>query len=333
MPDRTTLVCPHCEKSAETSHVVRSGAKLRCSHCNRPFRFQPTENEEAIAEPELRSVGSLALREFFTAEEPSTTLPSTKPRAVSSLPKPGTKPGKAEEPFVRYPWSAGSERSKDVFIGGKGIRFVGSRKGTAVLLIFVGIVLAYAGAVCMHGFMKHLDSQVGKNQAKQAKKFLQPDDGRPKAKPKLAVPVPEQPKSVVPEPAPTLAGQPCRIGDIEVCVVEARAGTFDKAKAERRLVITLQIKNHSKRKMRYHCWSDPANKAVIRDGTPAFNKHELIGKPAQAEVDIEPGVVFEDFLSCAATPALYGVSLVLPLEAGIGRFRFDIPREFIEQTP
>jgi hypothetical protein len=118
---------------------------------------------------------------------------------------------------------------------------------------------------------------------------------------------------------------------MEVCVLEAIVGTFDKAKAERRLVIRLQIMNHSKQRMRYRCWSDPANKAEIRDGTPSFNQYAVIGAPGQKERDIEPGAVFEDFLSCAPTPPLYGVRLVLPLGAGLPRFRFDIPREFIEQ--
>src|SRR5271170_771240 len=78
MPDKTTLECPHCKSVAQTTQLIRAGAKVNCSRCKRSFRFSPTESDESHPEAELRSIGDVDLREFFTPEAPPTTV-STKP--------------------------------------------------------------------------------------------------------------------------------------------------------------------------------------------------------------------------------------------------------------
>jgi hypothetical protein len=180
-------------------------------------------------------------------------------------------------------------------------------------------------------FMNYLDWVSHKKQEKQAKKFLNPKDERKQAlTPKTEVA--ELPKSSVPEEPVTIGDQPRRVGDMEVRVVDAVMGIFDQAPTEERLAITLRIANHSKRRMKYRPWSDPVNKAQVRDGTPSANRYALIGTGGQSERDIEPGAVTEDILVFPRIPPLYDAELVLPLGVGIDRFRFSLPVGFVRRT-
>jgi hypothetical protein len=347
MPDKTTVECPNCKNVAQTAHSLRAGAKVHCPRCKSSFRFSPTERDEGNPDAELRSIGDVDLREFFTPEAPPTTV-STKPIERSNGNGKGNgivrerKRGATDQPFVQDPHANRSARTKDVFIGGKKVRFVASRKGTAVVLIFLLLALGYGGIVCVGYFMDYLDFVAKGKQQAQEKLFAdQKEKARAKAGIKDVIPEeilrpekivsPEKPKVVIPEEPPTEAGKPRRIGEMEVRVAEAGVGIFEKGQTEPRLVITLKVTNHSKQRMRYRSWSDPANKVELRDGTPAVNKYSLVGAPAKKEWDVEPGAMTEDILVFPAPPPLYGVNLVLPLGTGGERFRFSLPREFIQR--
>jgi hypothetical protein len=339
MPDKTTLECPHCKNVAQTTQLVRAGAKVNCSRCKRSFRFSPTESDEGNPDAELHSIRDVALREFFTPESPPTTV-STKPIERSNGNGNGNvrerKRGATDKPFVQDPHANRSERSKDVFIGGKKVRFAASRKGTAVVLIFLLLALGYGGIVCVGYFMDYLDFVAKGKQQRQEKLFLERNEAeRAKAKAKddnsEKTVTPETPKVVIPEEPPTEGDKPRRIREMEVRVAVAGVGIFEKGQTEPRLVITLKVTNHSKQRMGYRSWSDPANKAELRDGTPGTNRIALIGTPAQAERGIEPGATIDDFLVFPPPPPLYGVNLILPLGIGGERFRFYLPREFIQR--
>jgi hypothetical protein len=336
MPDKTTLECPHCKNVSQTTHWIRPGAKVRCSRCDRGFRFSPSENDESNPEAELRSIGDVDLREFFTPESPPAPV-STKPldRSNGNGKVRKRKRGVTNPALIRDPGSASSERSKDVLITGKPVRFEGSRKGTAVVLVFLLLALGYVGVLSVGWFMDYLDRVSHQKHRNEAKKFSNPKDPGAKPNPEVIIPakivIADKPKIVVDEEPPTVADKPRRIGDMEVCVIDARVGFVDQARTDRRMLITLQITNHSKRRIKYRCWSDPANKVELRDGTPNANRFSLIGPPAEAARDIEPGAKTEDILSFPPTPPLFGVDLVLPLEVGGGRFLFHLPREFIQQ--
>ena len=111
MPDKTTLECPHCKNVARTTHFPRVGSKIHCSRCKRSFRFgmkESDEGNESNPEPELRSIGDLDLREFFTPEVPPPTV-STKPMERSNGNGKGNgivrerKRGATDQPFVQDP--------------------------------------------------------------------------------------------------------------------------------------------------------------------------------------------------------------------------------------
>ena len=118
---------------------------------------------------------------------------------------------------------------------------------------------------------------------------------------------------------------------MEVRVAVAGVGIFEKGQTEPRLVINLKVTNHSKQRMGYRSWSDPATKAELRDGTPSANSIALIGSPSQAERSIEPGATIDDALVFPEPPPLFGVNLILPLGISGERFRFFLPREFIQR--
>ena len=206
----------------------------------------------------------------------------------------------------------------------------GSRKATAVVvLIFLLAALGYGGVVCVGYFMNYLEDVSKTKQKKQEEKLLRQDEERRKAAPVAKASVAELPKIVVPEEPPTAAGEPRKVGNMEVLVFDASLGFFDQSQTEERLLIVLKLTNHSKQRMKYRPWSDPANKAEVRDGTPALTKYAPIGSTGKVEQNIEPGATIEDLLTFPRTPPLFGVELDLPLGAGIERFKFVIPREFI----
>ena len=164
MPDKITLACPHCKNVGQTTHFIRAGAKVHCSRCKRSFRFSRTESDESNPDAELRSIGDLALREFFTPEVPPPTPLSTKPIDRSNGNGNGNGNGNVRErkrratdqPFVQDPLAARSERSKDVYITGKPLRFTASRKGLAVVLIFLVLALGYGAILGVGYFMEEL---------------------------------------------------------------------------------------------------------------------------------------------------------------------------------
>jgi hypothetical protein len=340
MPDKTTLECPHCKNVAQTTHSVRAGARVHCSRCKRSFRFSsPIESEERNPEPELRSIGDVDLREFFTPESPPTPV-STKPIERSNGNGNGIvrerKRGGTDQPFVQDPHANRSARSKDVFIGGEKVRFVASRKGTAVVLIFLLLALGYGAILSVGWFMDYLDWVAkGKQQAQERLFSEQKKAERAKANIKDVIPekivIPAKPKAVIPEEPPTEGDKPRKIRDMEVRVAIAGVGIFEKGQTEPRLVITLKVTNHSKLPMGFRSWSDPANKAELRDGTPNANRVSLIGSSAKAERNIEPGETIDDILVFQAPPPLFGVNLILPLGISGERFRFFLPREFIQR--
>jgi hypothetical protein len=240
----------------------------------------------------------------------------------------------ADQAIVKDPLSSSSERSKEVFIGGKRVVFEGSRKGTAVALIFLLAVLLYGGFLGIQHFLREVEhasktAQKLREEAALRAEAAREKEARKKPPPKVADA--ELPKAIVPEEPPTVGDKPRRMGGIEVQVIDAKVGLFEPGQTEQRMAIALRITNHSERRMKYLPWSDPANKAELRDGTPAATKYSLIGGTGQAARDLEPGAAIQDVLFFPPTPTLFGVDLVLPIGVGIERFRFTLPPQFIER--
>jgi hypothetical protein len=321
---KTTLKCPHCENIGHTTRRIRTGAKVRCSRCHRDFPFAPLESGENHPEEELCTIGDSELRdlsEFFSPEE----------QRAPVFTGDNLNRGRTEKPFTRHPLAPASARSKDALIGGKPLRFHGSRQ----FMAYVGVIaLAGLGYICfvgLHGTVRETEA-VSKTSI-ATKKEIYADTNGPRSKtavnPKSIVIPP--PRSVAVGPR-TPAGTPSRIGGIEVCVVRVFEGILNPSQTDERLAITLSITNLSKRPFRYHCWSDPENKLSLRDQTPSSTSHPLVEPAAGAEVTLQPEATVEDTLVFSPTPRLYGLNLDLPLRDSFETFRFQIPREFIERT-
>jgi hypothetical protein len=322
MSHKTALKCPHCEKVGYTTQKIPKGAKVRCSRCDRDFRFEAVGSDENHPEEELRTIGDTELRilsEFFDPEE----------QRAPALTGDNSNRGRTEEPFTRNPLAPASERSKDSLIGGKPIHFYGSRNFMACVLVVALAGLVYLCFVGLTWVSHEVDTASKKST--DAKKKIYAGDGGSKPPAKSNDIVIQPPKSVHAQPR-TDAGTPIVIGDIEVCVVRALEGILNPSQTDERLAITVSVRNVSKRPYRYHRWSDPASGLLLRDQTPSSTKHALIEPATQPEVTIEPGDRVEDILLFLPTPRLYGLNLDLPVRNRFEEFRFQIPREFIERT-
>ncbi len=359
MPPKTTLKCPNCKSVGQTSNAVTKGAKVRCPRCGHPFRFTPSQSEP---EDDLRTVGDLDLgrfSEFFTPEATPSRIPATDEPEEHYR-------GITNEQFVPNPLAPASERSKDAFIGGKQVRFYSGRKATAVFLIFLLSVALYGGAIGMHALMtalqgegaarqraqeerdKALIVQAGeaKKKADSAKKNAladaQPDaktgalaNAKAGAQPNAhANTKPEIPAPAAPPRPRTNAGDPLRIGDLEVTVKNVRQGILDPAQAQPRLAITLSITNHAKQQSSYLYSSDPANGVAVRFLTADLHRFKPIEPAKPKEKIIKAGEMIEDVLVFPETLpfAGQGLELDLPILGIAERFAFHIPKEFIESA-
>src|SRR5262249_35858491 len=140
----------------QTAKVIRPGDKIPCDHCKadipvgRPRRDPVEEAHVAGAmEPDV-------LSELLAEEDSPGTVTSKKARAAyrsvtNELPPP---PSGTDKPFVRNPMAPAGARSKDRLIGGKGVRFTGSREFMAVVIIVAVAGIAYLSFWGLHGVVK-----------------------------------------------------------------------------------------------------------------------------------------------------------------------------------
>jgi hypothetical protein len=325
---KTTLKCPNCGKVGQTTHFIRTGSRVRCSQCDRPFLFSPPEGDddnhqeselETIGDKDIRSLRSVLAEEAESRPPETTVAPIERMRAGKRVPR------------ERFPHAPASESSKEVLIGGKPLRFVGSRKFMAAVGVVALLGVAYIAFWGLHGFLRESESASQRRQRTQQEQVAKLDE-RPKraeAKPKAVAPAAAP--AAVPERPRVTAGDPVRIGDMEVCVKEAFEGAFDAAQGEVRLAINLKIKNLSQSPITYLSWADPKHGLLLRDTTPTGSRHPLVGPRGADERVIAPGDTYVDLLVFLPTPRLYGLELDLPIPGTVDRFRFEIPTAFIRR--
>jgi hypothetical protein len=269
------------------------------------------------------------LREFFTSDAEPT--PVVRDNELKDRPVEG-----ADQQFARNPDFLGSRRSKDALTGGKPIRFEGSRKFTAVVLIVALMMAGYGAMIGFGQFLKYLDDvrkqDVVKKEAIFARAAADPTKAGKSPKPKSLVLEKTKPAAPGPPAPRTAAGQPMEIDKLEVCVTEAREGIFDQFPTERRLAITLRVKNLSDGPMKHPRWSHRANGTSLRDQTPSMNLYPLVADAAETESVLKIGESASEVLIFSATPSLFGLQLDLPLFGGDKAFRFDLPVGFVQRT-
>jgi hypothetical protein len=327
MPLRRSLDCPHCRKVGHTAKVILPGAKVRCCFCQRAFRFTPGENAPEESGRISGEVEIGRLREVFMTDGESA-------RVVKDDVPSGRYGGVTNQPFTANPLAPAAQRSKNVLIGGKPVRFDAPRKYMSVVLVFFLMTVGYGSVMGLHEVMVYLERLGRTNDTNKKAKYERESSPAAKTAPKTQGVIRAELETLVATPpAPrTVAGEPLRIDDLEVCVTEAREGIFDHFHTERRLLITVRMANLSKGNAKYPCWSQPANGLILRDQTPNLNRYSPTGREAQSERIMKPGEVISDVLVFLPMPQFFvGLDLDLPLWGGIKRFQFHIPLEFVQR--
>jgi hypothetical protein len=314
---------------------VPPGAKVRCLKCGKVFRTASSEggpDEDRVAS---WGVEAGLFSDWLDAEHSSTSATTGEEGANSygGVTNQRFTPGLDT---VAPP----SARSKDRLIGGKSVRFEGSRKSTAVVIGFVLLVGGYLGFWWFHGWIAQLDKTgeiLGKQRTARAERTDPGSAKKPGTKAgrgqgkgaqvsaKPQNPTPPLESTVAVSPARATAPNPVRLDEMEVSVVEARV-------AEERLIIRLRITNRSRGQVMYHCWSHPDNQMILRDLSPNLMRHALLEPSAQAVIPLKPGSTIHDVLVFRPTPWAFGLELDLPVWGSPKQFQFLIETGFIQRS-
>jgi hypothetical protein len=226
------------------------------------------------------------------------------------------------QPFVRNPWAPGSARSKDRLIGGKGIRFTGSREFMAVVIIVAVAGVAYLSFWGLHGVVQETE-RLGNRFAKEKEKAFNPGAGPPAKKTpkgKTATPPPSAGETRVE------AGHPMRIGVTEVTIVNATRTGLGALQGPGGLTITLQITNHDAKPITYY-----KKQLTLRDRTAPPKTHPLLDPPAE-DPKLGGKETVTDVLVFGPTPMFSLLDLDLPASGSDEKFQFFIPTRFIQTT-
>jgi hypothetical protein len=320
VPLKTALNCPHCREVGYTTRKIPPGAKVRCTRCGQSFAFDPRPSGDNDDLPTVGDTELGTLRQFFNEEEspPLAGLgESTKRIDVET-----------EQPFTRSAMLPPVRRDKAI-ISGKPLRFEGSRKVTAAVVILVVAAAGYAGVMTFLGFLREHDKtyELINEKRKADKKIALKDILKPSSDPKKEISkIPSTPQ----EPS-KMAGDPMRIDKLEVCVIEASEARVDQSRPEKRLSIKLSVKNVTEQPVKYPCWIHPQNKLELRDESPNMVTHPLVVTSTEMARTLKPGEQKYELLHFGQTPRFYGLRLDLPLWDDPRSFRFNIPVEYIQR--
>jgi hypothetical protein len=242
-------------------------------------------------------------------------------RSVTNQPLPPD-PG-TDKPFVRNPLAPASARSKDRLIGGKGIRFTGTREFMAVVLIVVVMGVVYFSFWGLHSVVKETE-KTGDRYAKQKEKEFHSGSGplaKRQQKGKTSTPPPSEGETR------TEAGKPVRIGVTEVCIVSATRPGLGALEGPGGLTITLRITNHDAKPIRYYKMG-----LTLRDRAAPPKNHPLLEPPAENPM-LGGKETRTDVLVFGPTPMFSVLDLDLPAAGNDERFQFTIPTKFIQTNP
>jgi hypothetical protein len=319
MPLLTSLKCPACGEITQTAKVVRPGDRIPCDHCGGDIPVGRPQRDPVEDAPVGGAMEPDVLRELL-AEEGGSSGAGRSPKAkagyrgVTNEPLPP--PTEDDPPFVRNSLAPASARSKDRLVGGKGVRFTGSREFTAVVLI-VGVMAAgYLVYWGLHGLYRDIE-RASDRFAVHKEKGYNPATGsatKRTSKVKAANAPPSQRETRIE------AGNPQKIGVTEVCVVSARRGAEG-------LTITLRITNHSPTPITYY-----KKQLTLRDRAGAPQNYPLLGPPTE-NPKVGGRETIEDVLEFGPTPVMLKLDLELPAPGSDERFEFSIPPTFIQTAP
>jgi hypothetical protein len=332
MQPSAIIKCPHCGKSMRPARAVAAGEKVRCPHCSRDFESPPLQSART-EDPDVGDVDLGRLRDLLGEEAAAARAGLTDDDAIDSR-YPGVtnmplsaRAGSLEserasdQPFARNPLAPASERSKDRLIGGKGVRFLGSRALLAVTLAVAGMGAAYGCFVFLQHTLKDVED-AGKRREKAQKKKGAALEASTKKVPPAATKT--RPRKVVPEPY--------ELGDIEVVVNRAYVGPANQNDATQYLSILLAITNKARVPKPYLSWTRMKLDVRLRDQYGNFF-HRVKDVPVREEQLIDPGKTIQDTLWFDPVPVNVELSLDLPIPGSSERwFQFLIPAAFIQRA-
>jgi predicted Zn finger-like uncharacterized protein len=339
MPQATRLQCPQCGTKTKAATAIPAGSKVRCPKCEHSFRAPdpggPTTERLPVFDD--RDIEPLAeLRPLVRSKE----LVAAKRggengyQGLTNAPLP---PRSADDalPAAALVGAAGSERSKDQFIGTKGVRFVGPREFTAVA------IMVAAGFVVYFCFWFFVDvtreySKVSAKNEKNKKAVFQggpvTTPGGPKAPVKgKGQDSPEAPAAFTPQTAAkAVAPAFVTVAHMQVRVSSASVGPVFPGNEQEFLSIVLEVKNISTVATANLPWPRSTMRLKLRD--TSFNVYNLVEKSAKDDVAITPGQTVEDRLFFPRTLASADLLLDLIPSATAMPIQFTIPPEFIART-
>jgi hypothetical protein len=312
MPNASVSInCPACKRSLKLAQEPPQGARLRCpySECGTVFRYAPGQSspppaaEGPVAPPEDQGeydlMNDLLADDEGLAASGSAPVPvmrgqkraGTTERGVDAdapLPRLGrsmTGSRKIRQPVPGHPLAQASESSKDVLIGGKGVRFNEPRTYVGVLIGVIILAAGYGGFVAFGAFWKYY-SNVSEQRANDLTKKVKAADVAKKQKFEAAVakvrgtgaaPAPAPSAST---PAPGASSAPSAdTGGLTVAVESVRQGALFPPDQREFFELKLKITNESKVAGHTVTWSGPKVTARLRGSS--FELYQCMQPPSQ----------------------------------------------------
>ncbi len=359
MPHNTSFNCPYCQRRLQLPEEIRPGTRTRCPHadCRRIFAYSPAE-PGAVDEIPIDDGPPVDLMKELIEDEDRPPTVNTKTAArrgdggltsqpVPSTPTPAAPPAapgqplprsfrssKTRQPVAGHPLAQASERSKEVLIGGKAVRFEEPRK---YLGAFIGFLILAGGYGCFWGLKAIVDyaNNAGEIRAAALKKKF--EEGEALKKQKLAdalgrAAAKPSPGRKVPAPKQPGLSPPVNTANLDVALVSARIGPFFQGNLQNFLKVTLRITNKSQVAAHKAAWPGPKVTATLRDSV--FNLYKVVQLPAQ-DTTITSGHSIEDSLVFERTVpgAELTLSLTIPDRLGQKPQQIKIRPQDVQQEP
>jgi hypothetical protein len=279
---------------------------MRCPYpeCGTVFRYNPEANGPATDFParmtlhEDRARHDLMVDLLNEHEEEKAASSSQGPKASKNpdadgkrsaarsqapvLPRGGRSTSrKTRQRLPVIPGAQGSEASKEVLIGGKGVRFNEPRVYIGALIAFLVLAGGYGGLLVFSAFWRHY-SNVSQRRADDIEKKVKDAEIDKKKKFEAVVAKSSPPEGAagrVKVDAPTQAA-PAILpsGDLTVALESAQVGAFRDGSQQEFLRVVLRITNESKIPAQQPDWSGPDVKARLRD--QSFNLYKAVEGPS-----------------------------------------------------
>ena len=325
MPLLTSLKCSDCGEITQTAKVLRPGDTIPCNHCGGAIQVGRSRRDPVEDVPAGGSLEPDLLRELLAGDEGSpgiVTSQKAKTRYQSVTNEPLPPATGSDPPFVRNPLAPAGARSKERLIGGKGVRFTGSREFTAVVVIVAVLGVGYLTFWGLHDVVKETE-KTGNRFAKQKEKEFTSASGpgaRRTAKGKTSTPPPSEGESRAE------AGNPVRIGVTEVTILSATRAAPGALNGPGGLMIALRITNHDANPIIYY-----KKQLTLRDRGAPPKDYPLLEPPAD-NPKLAGKQTVDDVLVFGPTSMMSVLDLDLRVSGSDEKFQFFIPAHFIKTS-